>query len=91
MAKRARPKAHGTRFDQREIAIRVQKLRERKKVEPKALYDALGIGKGEYSRKERGITPWTLWEASKIADLLEAPPGWPFVTETEGELIRAKK
>lgn len=91
MAKRARPKAIGTRFDQREIAIRVQKLRERREVEPKALYDLIGIGKGEYSRKERGITPWTLWEISKIADLLDAPPGWPFVTETEGEHLRPKK
>lgn len=90
MPKVARPRAENTVYNHREIGIRIEKLREKRGLERKAVYSELGIEKGEYSRKVGGKTPFTLWEISTIWELLQAPPGWPFVTESEGERLRAR-
>lgn len=86
--RRERPKAFGTRYDQRKIGINVERMCKVRGKERKWAYDLLGIKKGEYSRKVNGETPFTLWEASVLADALDAPPGWPFIDAELGEQLR---
>lgn len=63
-------------------------MRELRGHERKWAYGLLGIRKGEYSRKAKGETPFTLWELSVLADALDAPPGWPFIDADLGEQLR---
>lgn len=63
-------------------------MRELRGHERKWAYGLLGIKKGEYSRKAKGETPFTLWEVSTLADELDAPPGWPFIDADLGEQLR---
>ena len=86
--RRKRPKPFGTRYDQQEIAIRVERMRELRGHERKWAFGLLGIKKGEYSRKAKGETPFTLWELSELADSLDAPPGWPFIDADLAEQLR---
>ena len=85
---RKRDRGSGGRYDEREIAARVEKRRKAKRMEVKALCAELGIEKWDWSRKVRlDRSAFTIAELGKIADILEAPPGWPFVAEEVGELL----
>lgn len=67
------------RFDPAEIGERVKKARRKKGLSTEALAAQVGIGKDSLYKKQKGTQPWYMDEVSRIAELLEAPPGWPFI------------
>jgi hypothetical protein len=70
------------RYDLLEIAARVEKRRKQRKVAAKALYGDLHLAKWDWSKKVRNKgSSFTVAELGLIADLLDAPPGWPFLPE----------
>ena len=78
----------GGRYDEREIAARVDKRRKARGVEIKALCAELGIEKWDWSRKIRlDRSAFTIAELGKLADILEAPTGWPFIAEEVGMIL----
>jgi hypothetical protein len=85
--KRSKP-SDGGRYDEREIAARVEKLRKGRKVEVKTICAAVGLEKWDWSRRVRlDRSSFTIPELSAIADYLHAPIGWPFIAEETGYLI----
>jgi hypothetical protein len=76
------------RYDERLIAARVEARRRAKRVEVKAMCADLGIEKWDWSRKVRlDNSSFSIAELSRIAEILDAPPGWPFLDESLGLLI----
>ena len=76
------------RYDERLIAARVDARRRAMNVEVKQMCAELGIEKWDWSRKIRGDrSSFSISELSKIADLLQAPTGWPFVDEQIGQIL----
>jgi hypothetical protein len=81
-------KGRGGRFDEREIAARVEKLRRDRGVEVKAICAAIGLEKWDWSRKVRlDRSSFSIAELGLIADYLDAPTGWPFVATEVGQLL----
>jgi hypothetical protein len=73
------PKQRG-RFDYEQIVRRVEEHRARVGMPAKQLYEAVGLSGDKWYRKVRGQgSTFTLDEFGAIADVLEAPEGWPFV------------
>lgn len=77
------------RYDMREIGARVDKRRRQLGREVKDVCAEMGIKKWDWSRKVRADgSSFTVEECGFLADLFEAPPGWPFISEDLGEAIR---
>jgi hypothetical protein len=73
---------HGGRYDMREIAARVDRRRKQRGVTAKELYVDLGLERWDWSKKIRNAgSSFTVEELGRIADLLDAPPGWPFLSD----------
>lgn len=71
-----------------EINARIERRRAERGVTVKALCDAIGIEHYDYSRKIRlKGSSWTILEISRIADHLDAPTGWPFLTDELAEMV----
>jgi hypothetical protein len=87
--KRRRPRPSGGRFNDKTIGKRINDLRIERGLEAKQFYDLMKWEKGEHSRKVRGLTPIWPGEASKAAEILRAPRGWPYITTEEGALVEA--
>lgn len=78
----------GGRYDEREIAARVEALRRARGVEIKRICADLGMEKWDWSRKVRlDRSSFTIEELGKIAELLKAPMGWPFIPIEVGEIL----
>jgi hypothetical protein len=76
------------RFDERLIAARVEARRRAKGIEVKAICAEIGMEKWDWSRKVRlDNSSFSIAELSKIAEILDAPPGWPFLDESLGMMI----
>jgi hypothetical protein len=76
------------RYDEKEIAARVDKLRKARGVEVKVICAAIGLEKWDWSRKVRlDRSSFSIEELSRIADYLSAPPGWPFLPAELGEVL----
>jgi hypothetical protein len=93
---RKREPLKGTRFDMREIVLRVEKLRTKRGVTVKNICDQLGIERWDYSRKVRVVqTKFTIEELGLIADAVEeisgksVPIGWPFLSEEIAEFLQS--
>lgn len=85
---RKKSPAAGGRYDEREIAARVEALRRARGVEVKAICAHLGMEKWDWSRKVRlDRSSFTIDELGRIADFLAAPVGWPFVPTELGEIL----
>jgi hypothetical protein len=70
------------RYDLREITARVDKLRRQRSVPAKVIYADLGMDRWDWSRKVRQAgSSFTIEELGRIADLLDAPAGWPFIPD----------
>jgi transcriptional regulator with XRE-family HTH domain len=80
MAKRKRQLAVG-RYDERVIACRIEELRKKRGVSARELCARIGMGESDYSRKARCIVSFSLAQYETIATVLDAPLGWPFVTD----------
>lgn len=79
------------RYDLREIGARIDKRRRQRKLAVKEICADLGLAKWDWSRKvRRDGSAFTIEECGRIADLLDAPPGWPFLPEEVGEALRPK-
>ncbi len=77
------------RYDPREIAARIDKRRRQRGLSVRAMCETVGLQRWDWSRKVRlDGSSFTLDEIGRIADVLEAPPGWPFLPEEIGEMVR---
>lgn len=94
-----RPRKLG-RYDKREIAARVNRERavrippgETRALDVKEMADRIGISADDwYKRTGKRLTPFTVEELGRIADVLGAPPYWPFGDwETLAEIFGREK
>lgn len=77
-----RNKAIEGRYDLREIGARVDKRRRKLKIPVKVAAAAIGVEKWDWSRKIRAVGSQVyITECGVLADLFDAPLGWPFVPE----------
>lgn len=78
------------RARRREIGQRVDRLRHERGVTVKSLSQDIGWDeKSQYSRKSRGLTPFSIEELDQLAAILKAPRGWPYVPTEEAMLLQA--
>lgn len=75
------------RYDPREIALRVERAREGAGLSVKELADKAGVGVWAWYKRGSGDTPFTVEELGRIADILDAPLGWPFLPWEMGETL----
>jgi hypothetical protein len=80
-----RKRVIGGRFDAREIARRVERARAKRDIPVKAIAQDVWPHRGDEARFDwykkanlRG-SQFTIEELGRIADILDAPPGWPFL------------
>jgi hypothetical protein len=84
-----RKRALPGRYDLREIGARIDKRRRQLGREVKDVIAEMRIQKWDWSRKVRADgSAFTIEECGFLADLFDAPPGWPFLSEEAGEMLR---
>lgn len=69
------------RYDVREVGAAVDKTRRQANRTVKECCDAIQCQKWDWSRKARGVgSQFTVEELGVLADLFDAPPGWPLLS-----------
>ena len=70
------------RYDPREIGARIDKRRRQLGMTVREVCEPLGMHRWDWSRKVRCRgSHFTLEECGALADMMRAPPGWPFLPE----------
>lgn len=90
-ARAKRTKVEGGRYRHKDLGHKIDALRRKRGMPAKAFYEEIGWDKGEYSRKTRGLTPLTIEECGRAADILDAGMGFPFVDSDTSEILDALK
>lgn len=75
----------------REIGARIDRRRRQLRREVKEVCAEMGLQRWDWSRKVRTDGSFfTIEECGFLADLFDAPVGWPFVAEEVGEALRRR-
>lgn len=78
------------RYDMSQILDRIEHLRHKRRLQRKDIAISVGISEAQFSKKMRQhLSTFTLEEIGAIADVLEAPPGWPFLDTESTDLLAA--
>jgi hypothetical protein len=80
--------APGGRYDLREIVARIDRLMRLRNMSPKEVFEEIGMKKADWSKKiHNNESSFTIGELDAIATVLKAPPGWPFLNETQADIL----
>jgi hypothetical protein len=78
----------GGRYDVREITRRVLRRMAERKVAPKEMYTHLGWDPSTWSIKTKmERSQFSITDFGRIADYLDAPSGWPFISDEQASQI----
>lgn len=74
-----------SRYNSMAIAKEVQRVRTKKGLNVKTFGVQAGITHWSVYKKESGEVPYSVEELGRIAELFDAPTGWPFISWKDGE------
>ncbi len=89
MPKRPTP-AQPSRYSTVDVCQRIESMREKLGLMQKDVAAAIGALESQYSKKIRNhLSSFTVDEIGAVAELFQAPPGWPFIDEESARLLLA--
>jgi hypothetical protein len=67
------------RYSRELIIENIKAVLEGRNLNPADVYGAMDMNRPTWHRKISGERDWSLEELAKLARILGAPPGWPFI------------